>query len=91
MPSDSKEDFGETLVEERRLCINTPRHKSSESLERTVFHELMHMCLALTGQDQHLDEKSEEGVIRALENGMYPVICDLVELGYFRKPREQTA
>lgn len=88
MPADSKDDYGETLFEDRRLCINSPKHKTAESLERTVFHELMHACLALAGQDQHLDDKTEEGVIRALENGMYPVLLELVELGYFRKPKD---
>lgn len=91
MPADSKEDYGESLPEDRRVHINLPRHKTSEAAERTLFHELMHCVLALTGQDQHLDEKTEEGVIRALEHGMYPAICELVELGYFRKPKPAEA
>lgn len=87
MPADSKSDYGETVVGDRLVHINVPRHRSVPSAESTVLHEFIHAVLGVSGQDEHIGDK-EEGVVKALESGLYPIIVELVELGYFRKPKE---
>lgn len=88
MRPDSKDELGETLVDAQRITINSPLIKQPDRVERTVLHEILHAVLFASGQEVHFDEKQEESIVRALENGMYPVLCELVELGYFRKPKE---
>ena len=85
MPDDSKTDFGETIDGYQRVAINAEliEEKSTDlMLEVTVLHEICHAVMDASGQKEVLGNK-EEGVVKALE-GLHPIICKLVKLGYFK-------
>ncbi len=87
MREDSKTDMGETREESRTINVNSEQHLSSTGIEGTVLHEIMHAVLDVSGHSSALDDKTEESLVLALENGLHPIICKLVSLGYFRSPR----
>lgn len=84
MAAGSKDDFGETCSDSKRVSINSEKHQRPSDIENTLLHELFHAVLAESGQAEYFTEIQEEALVRALENGMHPLVCRLVELGYFR-------
>lgn len=42
-----------------------------EEAESTLLHEVIHACLFRSGTKFQLDLKQEEGIVRALEHGIY--------------------
>jgi len=45
-----------------------------EGWEATLFHELVHAVLSITGHTETLGEKAEEAIVRALEHGLAPLV-----------------
>jgi hypothetical protein len=75
------ECFGETdtILKNITLFEETIK-KFGESEQSTLFHECMHACLSTSGLSALLNEKQEEALVIALENGLYP----LVKSGLFK-------
>lgn len=90
MPDDSREDYGHTEPEARRILINTEMCAYESEVEATLLHEAVHASLALSGVESLIDEKLDEAIATCLENALYPLLLDLVELGYFRRMAERT-
>lgn len=85
MPADHDEDdFGETQWLDRRVIINTDRCRSTRDEETTVLHEILHAIVGVCGHDKRFSDEEEERLVTCFENGLYPVICELVRLGYFK-------
>lgn len=83
-PDDGAETYGDTHTIERRIRINSEKCGHPEVEERTLLHEVIHGILGSAGYDQMLEDRHEEALVHCLENGLYPVICELVRRGYFR-------
>jgi predicted SprT family Zn-dependent metalloprotease len=47
------------------IALDQPK----EEMERTLFHELCHMLLFLSGHHFKLSEEDEEALVRAFEHG----------------------
>lgn len=85
MPDDSKTDFGECIDGYQKIAINSDLIEEKSTplmLEVTVLHEICHGIMDASGHKEILGNK-EEGVVKALE-GLHPIICKLVKLGYFK-------
>lgn len=77
MPVDSREDCGETTAWEHKMQINSERCGDRATIDSTLLHEIIHAVLYLSGHHASLlgeDVNKEEGLVLALENGLYPVI-----------------
>ena len=62
-------DFnGETLV------IRINQNATIESAQSTLFHEMLHACLKISGLGELLNEKLEEGIVSMLEIALRPFI-----------------
>lgn len=81
------EDAGETDLHTRTISI-----RSELSLEEqwlTLFHELCHAALGTGGVAYALNNEGlEEGVVRALEHGVWPVLPLLIQ-DMTRAPRSR--
>ena len=42
-----------------------------DDADQTLLHEVIHACLFRSGSKYQLDERLEEGIVRALEHGLY--------------------
>lgn len=71
MPRGYSNTFGLTYHNEKRIYVNLDQNR--EEMERTVFHEICHMVLFLSGHKYAMEEGQEEAVIRALEHGLLPL------------------
>lgn len=64
--------FGETLPDTKRIKIKSDL--TPAALEATLFHEMMHAALFMSGLSQIVTEDMEEAIIRAIEHGLAPHI-----------------
>jgi Zn-dependent peptidase ImmA (M78 family) len=71
MPKGYVDTFGVTYHNEKRIYINLDQPR--DEMERTVFHEICHMVLFLSGHKYAMEDGQEEAVIRALEHGLLPL------------------
>lgn len=60
--------YGYTLPDQGQIKINSKLE--GRELTCTLFHEMAHAALHVAGLTQILDDKTEEAVIRAIENGI---------------------
>ena len=67
MPKGEQDTFGVTYLNEKVIMISLDQIK--EEMERTLFHELCHMLLFLSGHHFQISEEDEEAIIRAFEHG----------------------
>lgn len=65
------EIYGETDDTSRTIKISSSLNPDDETFERTLLHETIHAILGIAGQDQHLSPVQEEGIVKALENGLF--------------------
>jgi len=58
-------------------------------IESTLLHEAIHAILYVTGMGDAigLTEKKEEGLCLSLENGLVPIIQQMVDAGAFAKKK----
>lgn len=80
---DEANDFGHT-ADGPAIYLNNIKHSSQAELDSTLFHELVHAALKITGLSELFAGKSEEALVVGLENAMVPVIRELVHAGHFR-------
>lgn len=50
--------------------INIDSNLSDRDTKSTLFHEMIHACIDISGQSEHLTEAQIEGVVISIENGM---------------------
>lgn len=86
-PTATAQDYGHTFADQRRIFFNPDECETQEDLESTVLHELIHAVLGTAGHAEQFEEDEEEAYVISLENGLYPIICSLVERGYFRRSK----
>lgn len=67
MPRGTEDCYGLTYLNEKAIYISLDQPK--EEMERTLFHELCHMLLFLSGHHFKLSEEDEEALVRAFEHG----------------------
>lgn len=71
IPGDTAEEgdlSGDTQVLVRRVRISKTQNKSPEDIISTLFHEILHVAIGLTGHSEVLKSGEEEALVYALEN-----------------------
>lgn len=68
MPKQEVDCVGVTYYTEKRIYISLVQTRNE--MEQTLFHELCHMLLFLSGHSFKLTEEDEEAIVRALEHGV---------------------
>lgn len=63
-----KSVFGEFKGDSR--CIEIDKSQSIDEQVSTLFHEMIHAALFVSGHSEMLKLKHEEAIIRALEHGL---------------------
>lgn len=71
MPKNYMDCYGVCFFNEKRIYLSLDQPK--DELERTLFHELCHMFLWLSGHRFKLNDEDEEALVRALEHGVLPL------------------
>ena len=69
-----KDDCGEFDDSTMTISINLNRHDNEDLLKSTLLHEIIHAILFITGQNELLDSKQEEGLVRAIEHGLADIV-----------------
>jgi hypothetical protein len=70
----SDNTYGETDGTERTIKVDLHKHTSQEQVTSTLFHEMIHAVLHVSGQSELLRGKQEEALVVALEHGLMPNI-----------------
>lgn len=70
----SDDDFGEWDPETFTVSISRSKHTDATKVWHTVWHELSHAALELSGWGKMLTEKQEEAVVTALEYALVPLM-----------------
>lgn len=70
----SYDDYNIKLRKE--ICTN----QNLSKLGTTIFHEVVHCILGVSGLNEIMDERQEEGIVRALENHLYPLLPIFVDI-----------
>lgn len=71
MPRGASDTLGLMYHNEKKIFINLDQ--DLREMDKTVFHEICHMVLFLSGHRYAMEEGQEEAVIRALEHGLLPL------------------
>lgn len=68
---------GEVVCQDQVVKIAKDRHKDEKAVLATLFHELTHFALHVTGHSATWSDEKEEPLVYALENMLAPlfVIC----------------
>lgn len=76
IPGETEDDpsYGEFCHIEKVITINKVRHKSGPELFSTVYHEMLHAIMDITGQNTGMSNQREEVLVRAFENSLYGVL-----------------
>lgn len=76
LPNNERGDHGETDLNTRTIYLYTDPHKRlGTSMKSTLFHELIHAALEITGAGALCSQKgAEEAIVCALENTLWPLI-----------------
>lgn len=61
---------GEAYPDRALIRICKHAHKDARAVFRTLYHELCHISLGITGHNQGLQENQEEPIVYGLENMM---------------------
>ena len=72
---DEEDLYGDTSSNGRRIRISLTECKSDADLLATVFHEMLHSALAISGVTAVLNPTSEEAVACSLESMLSPLLC----------------
>lgn len=70
---DDPNQAGESEYEDSYIKI---KKQSTAKMERTLLHEIVHMCLRHSGLDELLlstSDTTEEAIVCAIENGLTPL------------------
>lgn len=82
-------DWGETLVLDRKIRIGVVAD-TPEKRAYTLFHELVHCVLGLSGHAERFPaEADEEALVVALENGLFPLLSQIVAVGHLRQEKSK--
>lgn len=69
------EDYADADDVRREIRVDLVKHKKdSVDPEFSLFHEVLHIALGLSGVSEVLDDKHEEAVVKCLENGLWPLV-----------------
>lgn len=76
IPGETEDDpsYGEFDRVTKVITINKARHTSGPELFSTVYHEILHAIMDITGQNTGMSEHREETLVRAFENSLYGVL-----------------
>jgi hypothetical protein len=81
--TDGEELFGLTDGDRRLIRVCSAKN-DAEGLEATLLHEVIHATLYVAGLNELMDERLEEGLVRALEHGLGRLYARRVDAGWPR-------
>lgn len=79
LDSHDEDVHGQTLG--FRKLIQIRESLTGDDLGATLLHEYLHAILHVSGWTYSLDDKVEEGIVTAIENGLWPILKDWLESG----------
>lgn len=86
MPDDCRDDFGGCSTEYRHIYINAEKcEDNEETIRRTVYHELNHAVLGITGLDTIVGAAHDEALAQAAEHAWPEINKFLITQGYYKK------
>ena len=68
---------GEYIGAERLIRIDQQQEPYTQAL--TLWHEVIHAALYVTGQEEHQSKRTNEALVTALEHALFPFV-DLTKL-----------
>lgn len=76
LEEDGHELDGRAWVDDNCIEINAELIDNPAHLRRTLMHECLHVIMSMSGQKEglKLDEGQEEGLVAALEHGLFPIV-----------------
>lgn len=73
---DNEHYSGEMVKYKHQMNISKAAHtKNPRKLFSTIFHELIHTALEITGHSEGMKEEDEEKLVYAIENMLAPLLC----------------
>lgn len=78
VPGHSESDpdcWGDTTSDGLEIRISRSRHKTEREVFSTIFHEVLHSTLTISGICHMLGDKLEESVVTGTENAIAPLFC----------------
>ena len=70
LQEDGEDVYGQTDTKEFNIGIDKKSNKDPKTFEATLMHETIHGILGVSGLNELLDEKLEEAIVVAIENGL---------------------
>ncbi len=70
---DGDQPMGEMIASQRVIKVCSGKNSTKELIESTLFHEIIHAALYLSGHSESLKAKKEEAIVLALENALAPL------------------
>lgn len=67
---------GQYHPDTRKIEINP---NSTSEIGAIIFHETLHAILDISAANEGLSEEVEERIVRAIENGMWPLLKNMVD------------
>ena len=67
---------GDTDVQAKLIRINSSDSPAEQA--QTLFHEVMHVALHVTGHSENMTEQFEESIVLALDNMLWPILPQLI-------------
>lgn len=64
--------YGDFTPSKKIIRIN--ERLTEEEKYQTLMHEAIHAALELAGWSHALSNETEEGIVRAIENGLWPLV-----------------
>lgn len=64
--------YGDFTPSKKTIRIN--EKLTEEEKYQTLLHEAIHASLELAGWSHALSHETEEGIVRAIENGLWPLV-----------------
>ena len=71
-----------------RLVLKVRPDYPFQTVAETLLHEILHMCLFVTGTDQMLEDDVEEKVVRPMAMALFGVLRDNPKLVQFLTSQE---
>lgn len=73
---DGTGESAQTMPYEHKVKVSKTMHQTERQIFATLFHEMMHCALEVTGHSERFTSvNDEESLIYALENMLGPLLC----------------
>lgn len=75
---DDPDLWGEVKMDRREIRLSAKCLRLNQATE-TLVHEMIHVALGLSGQDELMSEQQEEALVRAMDYLLVPALIQLLK------------